>query len=183
MGCDNPPAAPPTPPVAQETPAPKQAQRLPDGQGLINFARINPNLYRGAQPTKESFARLKEVGIKTVINLRENHDDKDEAKGSGLKLVDIPMHASLTGSTAPSEADVKKFFETVLDPANQPVYFHCAHGKDRTGTMAAIWRIEMDGWTAEEAMAEMKAFGYHTIFEDLINFVRTYKPRGFKPTP
>jgi protein tyrosine/serine phosphatase len=164
---------------APPTPTRPFAQRLPDGRGLENVAQITPTLYRGAQPTKEGFARLKELGIKTVINLRSNHDDQDEAAGSGIELVDLPMHADVVGSTAPSEEDVKRFFEIVLDPARQPVYFHCAHGKDRTGTMAALWRIERDGWTADEAIAEMHHFGYHTIYEDLINFVKTYKPRGY----
>ncbi len=67
-----------------------------------------------------------------------------------------------------------------LDPKNQPGFFHCARGKDRTGTFAALWRIEVDGWTPDEAIEEMQAFGYHNYFDNLIAFVRDYKPRGFK---
>jgi hypothetical protein len=68
--------------------------------------------------------------------------------------------------------------EDPRDPAAQPVFFHCRHGKDRTGTMAALYRIEVDGWTNEEAIEEMLAFGYHTIYQDLIDYVRAYEPRG-----
>ncbi|HVR82856.1 MAG TPA: tyrosine-protein phosphatase, partial [Planctomycetota bacterium] len=64
-------------------------------------------------------------------------------------------------------------------PEKQPVYIHCAFGKDRTGTMAAIYRLEIDHWTAEEAMQEMEAFGYHNIYRELINFVKSYRPRGY----
>ena len=165
-------------PVAA-SPSKTFAERVGDGRGVENFAKITPQLYRGAQPTREGFDRLKEMGVRTVINLRQHHTDKDEAEGSGIELVDIPMHAGVTGSTAPADDDVRKFFEIALDPAKQPVYFHCAHGKDRTGTMAALWRIEMEGWTPEEAMQEMKSFGYHTIYDDLIDFVKGYAPRGF----
>ena len=61
------------------------------------------------------------------------------------------------------------------------IYFHCAHGKDRTGTMAALYRIEVDGWTADQATQEMQAFGYRDIYKDLIAFVRAYTPRGYNP--
>jgi len=166
-----------TPPAVLSAPSKKHADRL---EGVENLARITPGLYRGAQPSAEGFKRLKEMGVKTVINLRSNHTDDDEAKGTGIELVHIPMHADIFGSTAPTEEEIQKFFGVVLDPAKQPVYFHCAHGKDRTGTMAALWRIEMDGWTPDEAIEEMRAFGYHTIYKDLIAFVRAYKPRGFR---
>ncbi len=48
--------------------------------------------------------------------------------------------------------------------------------------MAALSRIEIDGWT-KEAIEEMKAFGYHTYDRDLIDCVRNYQPRGFQPKP
>ena len=48
--------------------------------------------------------------------------------------------------------------------------------------VAALYRIEVDGWSADDAVAEMKHFGYHGYYEDLIAFVRGYKPRGFAPS-
>ena len=47
--------------------------------------------------------------------------------------------------------------------------------------MAALYRIEIDGWTPDEAIEEMRAFGYHIIYRELITFVKGYKPRGLKP--
>ena len=156
------------------------AQRLDNRQGLEHVARINNNLYRGAQPTEEGYRTLKEMGIKTVICLRYRTSHRKEAEAAGLEYVELGIHADV-GSTPPTAEQVKLFFDTVLDPSKQPVYWHCKHGKDRTGTMAAIYRIERDGWSNKEAEEELHAFGYHTIFKDLIAFVRDYKPRGFKP--
>ena len=59
--------------------------------------------------------------------------------------VEIPIQADVFGSEPPTDEQVREFFTVVLDPARQPVFFHCAHGKDRTGTMAALYRIEVDG--------------------------------------
>ena len=118
------------------------------------------------------------MGIKTVIDFRSHHSTKAQVEAAGMTPVEIPLKADLT-SVPPDDEAVKKFFEVVLDPARQPVYIHCAFGKDRTGTMAAIYRLEVDRWTADEAIQEMEAFGYHNMYHALIDYVRAYKPRGF----
>jgi len=158
------------------------AQRIVGVAGLENFARVSPALYRGAQPTEEGFRQLKAMGVKTVIDFRSHHSTKKQVEDAGMTALEIPLKADL-GSVPPSEEELKAFFKAVLDPARQPCYIHCAFGKDRTGTMAAVYRLEVDGWTPEEAMQEMEAFGYHNIYRDLVNFIRTYKPRGFAKTP
>jgi protein tyrosine/serine phosphatase len=154
------------------------AQRIVGVPGLENFARINPNLYRGAQPSEEGFRQLKQMGVKTVIDFRSYHSTKAKVEAAGMTPVEIHLKADL-GSTPPTREELQQFFKVVLDPARQPCYIHCAFGKDRTGTMAAVYRLEMDGWTPEEAMQEMEAFGYHNIYRDLLNFIRSYKPQGF----
>jgi len=153
------------------------AERIDGVTGLENFARIHEGLYRGAQPTREGLRTLKARGIKTVINLRSNHSNKEDVEACGMTAVQIPLQADIFGSKPPTEEQLRLFFELILDPARQPVFFHCAHGKDRTGTMAALYRIEVEGWAAEDAVEEMQAFGYHDIYQDLISFVRSYKAR------
>jgi len=158
------------------------AQRLPGVPGVENFARINPALYRGGQPTEEGFKQLKAMGIQTVIDFRSYHSTRRQVEAAGMTPVEIPLKADL-GSVPPDDAALKKFFEVVLDPARQPVYIHCAFGKDRTGTMAAVYRLEIDGWTPDEALQEMEAFGYHNIYRDLIAFVKGYTRRGYATGP
>ena len=59
-----------------------------------------------------------------------------------------------------------------------PVYFHCAHGQDRTGTLCAIYRMEVDGWSNDESWGEMDHFGFNHVWEALERFVKGYKPKG-----
>ncbi len=152
------------------------AQRIVNDAGIENFAEIAPGIYRGSQPEGAGYRYLKERGVKTVISLREHHDKTKAVAKAGLQPVRIPLHADVTGSAPPAPEQIQSFFSAVLDPKNQPVYFHCALGKDRTGTMAALYRMEVDGWTADEALEEMRAFGAHRIFKSLIKFVKGYKP-------
>lgn len=153
------------------------AQRL---DGIENLARINATLYRGAQPDAKGYQVLKQLGVKTVISFRSYHTEKKDVEAAGMTAIQIPVQADVFGSEPPTEEQLKLFFDTVMDPKNHPVFFHCAHGKDRTGTLGALWRVEVDGWTNAEAIEEMQAFGYHDIYKDLINYVKAYKPRGFK---
>jgi tyrosine-protein phosphatase SIW14 len=155
------------------------ASRIEGKAGLPNLALMAPGIYRGGQPSAEGFRTLKEMGVRTVIGFRSNTSTKDEVEAAGLASVELPIQASVFGSEPPTDEQIELFFRTALDPARRPVFFHCKHGKDRTGTMAALYRIEVDGWTNDEAIEEMQSFGYHDIYKDLIEFVRTYRPRGY----
>ncbi|MHC4607521.1 MAG: fused DSP-PTPase phosphatase/NAD kinase-like protein, partial [Planctomycetota bacterium] len=114
--------------------------------GIPNVAKIHDGIYRGGQPGKKGYLWLKEQGFKTVVNFRRYHDETEKVEAQGLKAVWLPMDAGAFGSTPPTDEQLKQFFGIILDPALQPVYFHCAHGSDRTGTMGAIYRMEVDGW-------------------------------------
>ena len=181
------------PPVAPAAPAAKAetgkatttgrpfAARVTDAKGILNVAKVREGLYRGGQPDgDEGYAWLKSLGIKTVISLRSWHEEQSAVEKHGMTGVRLAVQADVFGSEPPTREQVDEFFRIVLDPAQGPVYFHCKHGKDRTGTMAALYRIEVDGWTNEEAIEEMQEFGYHDVFKDLIEFVRNYKPKGYK---
>jgi protein tyrosine/serine phosphatase len=150
---------------------------------IENFAEVAEGVYRGAQPDSAGFRALADMGVKTVINLRANHDDRQEASRYDIEVVPIPMSAGLS-LDPPTDEDVRKFFDVVLDPKRRPVFFHCAEGKDRTGTMCALYRMEVDGWTPERAHEEMEAFGWHDdIYRALGKFVLEYRPRGFAQAP
>jgi hypothetical protein len=65
-------------PAQESTNRPADWAQKIEVAGVKNCFRVTTNLYRGAQPTAEGMAQLKAMGIKTVINLRAFHSDKDE---------------------------------------------------------------------------------------------------------
>jgi protein tyrosine/serine phosphatase len=126
---------------------------------LPNFHQVSDKLYRGAQPLSGGAKKLGELGVKTIVNLRGEDDlvriEQKEAEGAGLRYFSIPM----PGLSAPSDELVSRVMAIVNDPENQPVFIHCKRGADRTGTIAAIYRISNEGWTAEKAIAEARTHG------------------------
>jgi protein tyrosine/serine phosphatase len=144
---------------------------------IDDFAEVATGVYRGAQPDAEGLRALRAMGVRTIVDLRAKHDDAPAA-ALGFDVVNIPM-SSFPTIAPPTDDETRKFLDVVTDPARRPVFFHCAEGKDRTGTMCALYRIEVEGWTPERAVAEMHAFGYHDVlYAGLEKFVRGYTPRG-----
>lgn len=132
--------------------------RKADGPNVEKLAPVGEKLLRGAQPTEEGFRQLKALGVKTVINLRpEDNREAEALEKLGMKALYLP----LPPLDAPSHGETLSFLKVALDPANGKVFFHCYHGVDRTGTMAAALRIARDGWTAEQAIAELRSHGFH----------------------
>ena len=136
--------------------------------GLGNFHRVTPNLDRGAQPTAEGLRAAEKMGVKTVIDLRVFHSDADEAAGTKLLLERISFK-----TWHPEDDDVVRFLKVVTARKNQPVFVHCQHGSDRTGTMIAIYRIAIQGWSKREAIDEMTkgGFGFHPMWKNLVTYI------------
>ena len=146
-------------------------------EGVPNLHRVSDTLYRSAQPTAEGMGNLKAMGIKTIVNLRSFHSDRERIKGTGLAYEHIYMKA-----WHPEEEDVVRFLQIVTNPKRTPVLVHCQHGADRTGAMCAIYRVAVQGWSKEEALKEMTegGFGFHEIWEDLIWWIDALGLEGIK---
>ena len=141
--------------------------------GIENFGKVNDNYYRGSQPIANEFAELKKLGIKTIIDLRQDSlkDSGSLARAAGLQYINIP----LTTKRAATSDQTEYFLRLVNDEVNWPVFVHCKGGRHRTGEMTAIYRITHDGWNAEQAYAEMKKYD----FEDSFFYPRSLKKYVF----
>ena len=136
---------------------------------LPNFRQVTPTLYRGAQPTAAGLARARDMGIKTVVNVRESDDDRVAATDLGLNCEQRSMSA-----WSPSDDDVAWFLSIATDPQRQPVFLHCQHGADRSGYRIAMDRVVILGWDRQRAIDEMTAdgMGFHDIYQVLVDYVR-----------
>jgi protein tyrosine phosphatase (PTP) superfamily phosphohydrolase (DUF442 family) len=136
--------------------------------GAPNLHQVSNTLYRGAQPTREGMAGLEKLGVRTVLSLRSFNSDRSELEGSKLGYVHLTMKA-----WHPEYKEIVAFLKLVNDPAKTPVFVHCQHGADRTGTLCAIYRVAVQGWTKEAAVGEMTGggYGFHEIWKNLPDWI------------
>ena len=122
-----------------------------------NLYQINESIYRSEQPSRKGFKELEKLGIKSVISFRRAKDDSKKAKGLSIQLEHIPLR-----SKDLTEHDIIKVLSVMKD-APKPLVIHCFHGSDRTGVIAAAYRVVFEDWTKERAIKEMRypPFGYH----------------------
>jgi protein tyrosine/serine phosphatase len=129
--------------------------------GVVNFSKVNDRLWRSAQP--QDSAAFRRLGVKTVINLRYEHDDFPDLRDTDIAYVHIPMVGPY-----PREEEIVLFLAAVrralADPRHTPVLVHCEEGKDRTGYAIAAYRIVEEGWDADTAIEEMFDFHFNRMF-------------------
>ena len=127
---------------------------------IKNFGQMDERFYRGAQPKPEDYKDLASLGIKTIIDLRNDPESyaKTAAEAAGLQYVNIP----LSDSEAPTQEHIDQFLQLVNSPETGHFYVHCAGGRHRTGMMGAVYRMKNDGWNFDQAYKEMKDYDFYT---------------------
>jgi len=148
-------------------------------EGVDNFYKISDDLYRGAQPTEEGFRRLREMGIRTIVSLRSFHSDKDD-----IGDLDLNYHRISAKAYHPEDKELVEFLEIVSENSNKPVFIHCMQGSDRTGLMAATYRVAIQDWPKDDALDEMAngGFGHHKMFKLLQKYFREVNIEEIKLT-
>jgi tyrosine-protein phosphatase SIW14 len=152
--------------------------------GVPNFGEVSPTLYRGGHPTEAGFERLAELGIKIIVDVRggPSKGEQKQVTKLGMQYVSIPWRCF-----HPQDERIARFLEIVQKSRGKKIFVHCRLGDDRTGLMIATYRMAEQGWTAEEAMKEMKAFGFswahhYLICPGLASYEAKF-PRRFQESP
>jgi tyrosine-protein phosphatase SIW14 len=151
-------------------------------QGVPNFGKVSSTLYRGAQPSKEGFAKLHKLGIDIVVDLRGSRQSERElVNGLGMKYVALPWHCY-----SPRDEHFAQFLKLLRDNPGKKVFVHCRLGDDRTGMEIAAYRMAEQGWSAEEASREMEIFGVNWFHRTICPRLGPYEkefPERFKTSP
>ena len=141
--------------------------------GIPRFLKVTDQVWTGGQPWPEHWPKLKEAGVKVIINLRppDEHDEKTEAakvKELGMTYFNIPVVFN-----APDELDADDFLKLTDEQLNKgPVFIHCAVGA-RVGAFWMIRRVLRDGWDYDKALEEANRIGMRNQGQ-LFEFVKEY---------
>ncbi|MBD1553527.1 tyrosine-protein phosphatase [Pseudomonas typographi] len=150
-------------------PAPGQPQWARSLDPRFNLFQMSPTLYRSALPTLQNASTLQGLGVRTVVSFIKD-DDHAWSKDPSIRLLSQPLHADRV-----TDDEVLQALRTVrAAQAQGPVLIHCKHGNNRTGIVAAMYRIVVEGWPREAALAEMQngGFGSEDDMAEAANYVR-----------
>jgi len=130
--------------TAAEPPQAVEAGSIP------NYRLLQPGLATAGQPAPEALAKLKDMGFRTVVNLRTAQEGAAEERAvveaQGLRYDSVPVTADSL-----SLADAEAVEKVLHDPSSGLVLLHCA-SSNRVG---AVWALiqAREGKTLDEALA------------------------------
>lgn len=141
---------------------------------IKNFGQMDERFYRGAQPKESDYKDLAALGIKTIIDLRDDPTsyEKRAVEAAGMQYINIAM----SDTVYPKEEQIQQFLKLASDPATGKFYVHCVGGRHRTGVAGAVYRMTYYGWDYDHTYKEMKDFDFYTRFGHgaMKDFVQDY---------
>jgi len=160
--------------LIEKTPA------MSEVSGIPRFMKVSDQVWTGGQPWDEHYAKLKDAGVKVIINLRppaENEGSAEEAKVKSLGMAYFNIPVSFN---EPDELDADDFLKLTDEQLkNGPVFIHCAVGS-RVGAFWMIRRVLRDGWDFDKAAAEANQIGMRSqgrIFDFAKEYIEKKKKK------
>jgi protein tyrosine/serine phosphatase len=135
---------------------------------------VAPGILRGGQPSDEGYACLKKLGVRTIINLR---DERLFVRSEELAVLSLGMNyinVSLSPFIEPTPEQIERCLSVMTDENQLPVFVHCLHGMDRTGTIIAAYRVAVESWSLPRAYVEMLSRGFHPEFSNLTRALEAF---------
>jgi len=158
-----------------ETPSTPSAQHSMGSRkhyvGLPNFGEVTPNLFRGGQPGTDGLETLRKMGVSIDIDMRSTKSSHEESVASklGIEYVSIPWHCPF-----PSDPVFVRFLKVIEQNRGKKIFVHCRLGDDRTGMAIASYRMAEEGWSTDEALNEMRVFGFNTAHHAICPTLAAY---------
>jgi len=154
--------------------------------GIRNFGppTAGGRLYRGAQPSARGFDTLASMGVKTVVNLRNDArpSERDAVESRGMRYVSLGLTCAEVKRDS-VDAKLRAFLTLMEDPRNGPVFVHCREGKDRTGLFVAVYRMVDESRSRTAALQELSRYGHDRVpiklFTGIDEYLATFEPARF----
>jgi protein tyrosine/serine phosphatase len=124
---------------------------LRTSRGPTRFQQVSPSVYRGGQPTRAQLELLRDLGVRTLIDLRQEPDavaaEARDAQALGMTFRSF----GFSGLGTPDATLLHAIVAAMSDARDGAVYVHCQQGRDRTSLVVALYRVWHDGWTRDIA--------------------------------
>lgn len=139
-----------------------------------NFYQVSASVFRSQQPNEVLARLIAEQDIDVVLNLRPHSAHYPELH---VQTLHVPIR-----TFAFSEQHIVAALQQIqaAEAQGQKILVHCYHGADRTGVIVAMYRIIIQNWAVNEAIAEMHhgGYGFHYIWQQ--RFAELFTPEKIK---
>jgi uncharacterized protein (TIGR01244 family) len=151
------------------------------GISALNFLRLNAEVCTAGQPSLEDLERLKQQGVRTILNLRRPEEDPEGQQSErkravelGFEYVVIPIDAANIQTS-----QVEAFSEVVRDAKKRPLLIHC-RSAGRVGALWLIHRVLNDGWTCSRAEEEARKIGLsgQGLLDFALGYIQASRPQA-----
>lgn len=157
-----------------------------------NFETITEGkVYKsGVIPPDEIADYVKKYNIKSIVDLRfpGTGDDVNNPEVPAELTAEKEAVAKIEGvnyfnngsDQVPKQKNLDTFFKIMDNKDNYPVLIHCYHGVGRAEMYSALYRIEYENWTNEEARQGVRALVKWSSFDDgkpKGEFLKAYQSR------
>lgn len=124
---------------------------------IYRFRKVDDGVYRGSAPDVKDVEHLKnQFGIRKIVSLDQAAGEKISRACKLLGINQIKIYVE-------TKKDIKKLLHhniKELLTKDGPTFFHCHHGKDRTGLLAALYEVKYMGINPEQAIEKAKSLGF-----------------------
>jgi len=133
-----------------------------------NWRTLLPGrVYRSAQLSHDEFVkRIREHGVRTVVNLRGCSSDFDWYREEARATAELDIaqeDVTFSANRLPPPDELRRLVE-VIDRAEYPLIIHCRQGVDRTGLAAAVILLLTTDTSFAEARGQLGLRFGHVAF-------------------
>ena len=130
---------------------PRPAQWAQSVDASYHLYQMDELLYRSALPRENDVPWLQQQNVKTLINFYQK-SDSTWLHDDSIEQVQIPLRTDRI-----DDVDVLRVLRSIASAQQKgAVLMHCKHGQNRTGLIAAMYRMVFEGWSKADAMTEMQ---------------------------
>lgn len=146
----------------------------------------------GVIPPEKIKDYVEDNNIKTIIDFRHpeiidelnpaNIDDITKERNAVSKIDNVNYH-NIPSDQVPTQQNLDSLFNILDNEDVYPVLMHCYHGTGRAQIYSAIYRIEYEDFTNEEARKKTRTLLKFSSFDDgkpKGEFLKNYESRNKK---
>ncbi len=146
----------------------------------------------GVIPPEKIKDYVEDNNIKTIIDFRHpeiidelnpaNLDDITKERNAVAEIGNVD-YFNIPSDQVPTQQNLDSLFNILDNEEVYPVLMHCYHGTGRAQIYSAIYRIEYENFTNEEARKKTRTLLKFSSFDDgkpKGEFLKNYEPRNKK---